>query len=298
MYILPVDAPTGTAVVNVVALTTVNKEDTPLKVTVVVPVKFNPVMVTVVPRTPFIGVNDVMTGAGQKSATDVTIPAGVVTVIFPVVASAGTVAVMVVEFTTVNTAVFALNFTLVAPVKLVPVIVTTVSTAPLTGVKELIVAGMQKSFVLVAVPLTLVTVIFPVVAPAGTVVVIVVALVTVNADETPLNLSAVMPVKLIPVIVTGVLAEPKVGAKDVITGAGEKSAVLIAVPPGVVTDILPMMAPTGTVVVIEVAFTALNVADVVLNFTAVASVKLVPVIVTAVPVRPVTGVKELMVGGK
>ena len=62
--------------------------------------------------------------------------------------------------------------TAVAPVKLVPVIVTAVPVAPLLGLKLVIVGGAPvtlKLLLLVAVPLGVVTLIGPVLAPAGTV---------------------------------------------------------------------------------------------------------------------------------
>jgi hypothetical protein len=84
-----------------------------------------------------------------------------------------------------------------------------------------------------------------------------------------------------------------------------KLAVLVAVPPGVVTEILPVVAPVGTVAVICVAeFTVNDVALVVLNFTTLVvklapltvPLKFVPVIVTDVPTGPKVGVNELIVG--
>ena len=77
-----------------------------------------------------------------------------------------------------------------------------------------------------------------------------------------------------------------------------KFAVLVAVPPGVVTLILPVVAPVGTVAVICVAeFTWNVVALVVLNFTELVvkvapltvPLKFVPVIVTDVPTGPKVG---------
>jgi hypothetical protein len=63
-----------------------------------------------------------------------------------------------------------LKRTPVAPPKFVPVIVTAVSTGPLAGAKEATVGvGMNvKSLSLMAVPPGVVTLIFPVAAPAGT----------------------------------------------------------------------------------------------------------------------------------
>src|SRR5258708_8477614 len=57
-----------------------------------------------------------------------------------------------------------------------------------------------------------VTVMGPVVAPAGTVVVIVPGGFSVNVAATPLNETAVAPVKFVPVIVTPLPTGPKVGA--------------------------------------------------------------------------------------
>ena len=62
-----------------------------------------------------------------NEAVLVPVPAGVVTATGPVVAPAGTVAVIWVSEVTVNVAVVPLNFTAVAPVKPLPVMVTEVS---------------------------------------------------------------------------------------------------------------------------------------------------------------------------
>ena len=64
---------------------------------------------------------------------------------------------------------------------------------------------------------------------------------------------------------------------------------LFAVPPAVVMNIGPLFAPFGTVAVIIVGETTVNLAFEVLNFTAVAPVKFAPVIVTDVPPGPVAG---------
>jgi len=96
--------------------------------------------------------------------------------------------------------------------------------APATGaVMET--AGGVASFttvnmlVLVAVPPGVVTLSGPVVAPVGTVSRIVVAEATVKgAALTPLNVTAVAPVKFVPVIVTMVPSGPLVGVRLVIVG--------------------------------------------------------------------------------
>ena len=70
-------------------------------------------------------------------------------------------------------------------------------------------------------------------------------------------------------------------------GAAEtvNEAVLVPVPAGVVTATGPVVAPVGTVAVIWVSEVTVNVAVVPLNFTAVAPVKPLPVMVTEVSGR-------------
>jgi hypothetical protein len=65
-----------------------------------------------------------------------------------------------------------------------------------------------------------------------------------------LKLTAVVPVKLAPLIVTAVPAGPLAGVKLAIVGATStvKLLALAAVPPGVVTLSGPVVAPEGTVV--------------------------------------------------
>jgi len=60
------------------------------------------------------------------------------------------------------------NVTLVAPVKLVPVIVTWVPTGPLVGLKVCITGVTRKTLLLVSVLAGVVTVTDPLVAPVGT----------------------------------------------------------------------------------------------------------------------------------
>lgn len=57
-------------------------------------------------------------------------------------------------------------------------------------------------------------------APAGTVAVMVVAFTTVNTDVTPLKRTWVIPLKLVPVMVTRVPIPPEVGVKLVMEGEG------------------------------------------------------------------------------
>ena len=57
---------------------------------------------------------------------------------------------------------------------------------------------------------------------------------------------------------------------------------LVSVPSGVVTEILPVVAPTGTTALIEVLVTPLKEAVTPLNLTAEVPVKLVPLMVTVI----------------
>ena len=91
-------------------------------------------------------------GATVKFAALVAVPAGVVTVIGPDVAPAGTVAVILIGELTVNTAEVPLKLTAVAPVRFAPLMTTLVPTAPLAGVKLVIRGATVKLVALVAVP--------------------------------------------------------------------------------------------------------------------------------------------------
>ncbi len=99
------------------------------------------------------------------------VPSGVVTLIDPLEAPAGTVAWIAVAELTVKLALVPLNCTAVAPVKFVPLIVTLVPAGPLPGVKLVIVGGLStvKLLALLALPPGVVTLIGPLEAPAGTV---------------------------------------------------------------------------------------------------------------------------------
>src|SRR5207244_12931165 len=111
------------------------------------------------------------------------------------------------------------------------------------------VTGTVTALALVAVPPGLVTPISPVVVPAGTVVCMAVAEVTVKLALTVLNVTPVAPVKLVPLMVTLVPTGPLAGVKLVIVGGliTVKLPALVAVPPGVVTLIVDVVAPVGPV---------------------------------------------------
>src|SRR5262249_42201746 len=133
-----------------------------------------------------------------------------------------------------------------------------------------------------AAPPGVITVTGPVVAPAGTVVLIVVALVTDAGAATPLNFTVLPPTKVVPVIVTLVPTAPLSGVRLSIVGTTLKVGPSAA-PPGVVTATTPVVAVAGTCVSMCVSsLPPSTVAATPLNFTA-APARLVPWIVTAAP---------------
>ena len=231
------------------------------------------------------------------------VPAGLLTLIGPVVAPAGTVAVICVSELAVNVvAAVPLNATAVVPVNPLPVMVTTVSVRPIVGVKEGIAGATitMKLAALNAVPAGLVTLMGPVLAPAGTVARICVLESTVNVvAAVPLNATAPVPLNPVPVRVTCVPTTPLVGTNEVIAGATMtvKTAALAAVPAGLVTLIGPLVAPPGeTARICELESTVNDMAGVPLNVTAVVPVNPLPVRVTSVPTGPLFGVNEVIVG--
>ncbi|HSL68482.1 MAG TPA: hypothetical protein VK977_10055, partial [Actinomycetota bacterium] len=245
-------------------------------------------------------------GTTVNCAALVPVPPGVVTLILPVTAPTGTVAVIWVAELTAKLARTPPNRTAVAPVNAVPVIVTAVPVRPLVGEKDVIVGAgtvTVKFAALVAVPPGVVTLIFPVVAPDGTFVSIRVPWVfTVYDALTPLNRTAVAPANPLPLIRTEVPTGPLFGENEEIVGAAApvtvKFVALVAVPPGVVTVIFPVTAPLGTIALIRVPapFTENVPADTPPNVTAVAPVRPVPLIVTDVPTGPLDGEKDEIEG--
>lgn len=162
----------------------------------------------------------------------------------PVIAPTGTVAVTVPELLTVKAAAFPLNETVVAPVKLVPLIVTLVPAAPRLGAKEVMAGITVKRVVVTKGPLGVVMVMSPVVAPEGTVVVIVPEGSTEKVAAVPLNETAVAPAK--PVIVTLVPTVPKVGANGLKLIPSRKAMMSsVAVGPIATVLIPPTADPPG-----------------------------------------------------
>ena len=222
----------------------------------------------------------------------------------------GTVKTMVVPLTTVKLVTMKLPMRMtVAPVKLVPVTVTTVPGPPVVGVKLMMVGAggaVTAKVRLLEVPAALVTVTgkLPTVATAaaGMVTASEVAVTLVGVYVTPLKLTVEVAVKPEPAMVRGTAGPPTtwvLGESEVITGVttSVKVPVLVALPPGVVTAMVPLVAPAGTVKMMVVALTTVKpVTATPLSVRAVAPVKFVPVTVTVVPTGPLAGVKLTMVG--
>jgi hypothetical protein len=167
-----------------------------------------------------------------KSVALVTVLMVFVTLILPVVAPVGTIAVIdVAEFTVTEVAVAVLNLTVVVPQNFVPVIVTLVPTVPAVGVNEVIVGAAGavstvKSAVLAVSAAGVSTVILPVVAPVGTAAVTVVSVRPVSVVWlVPLKSTAVAPVNPVPVIATDVPITPHLGVKFVTVEADAGTAV-------------------------------------------------------------------------
>src|SRR5437016_2261686 len=181
----PVVAPSGTVAVIALAEFTVKLALVPLNFTAVAPVRFVPLIVTLVPTAPLVGAKLVIVGGGLETVTVklpalLAVPPAVVTLTGPVVAPAGTVAVIALAEFTVKFALVPLNCTAVAPVKFVPLIVTLVPTGPLVGAKLVIVGAFESGSTpntssSVAVPAYTLPLTGPVVAPLGTVAVIALA---------------------------------------------------------------------------------------------------------------------------
>src|SRR5580765_906009 len=214
---LPVVAPAGTGATMLVADQLVGVAVVPLKRTVLVPCvapKFVPVIVTDVPTGPVVGDKLVMLGATVTVKLTPLLADPTVTTTLPVVAPVGTGATMLVADQLVGVAVVPLNFTVLVPgvaPKFVPVIVTDVPTAPVVG-ERLVMLGTVtvKLTPLLADPPT-VTTTLPVVAPAGTGTMMLVADQLVGVAAVPLNFTVLVPFvapKFVPVIVTDVPTGP------------------------------------------------------------------------------------------
>ena len=154
-------------------------------------------------------------------------------------------------------------------------------------------------------PAVVTTIVFAPTVPAGVDAVIEVASTTTTlVAATPPTVTLLAPVKLVPVMVIAVPAVngPDDGLTLAIVGASTyvNAPVLVTVPPTVVTttSVAPA-APAGVTAVMEVALTTTTlVAGLPPTVTLLAPVKLVPVMVIAVPPAfgPEDGLTLAMVG--
>lgn len=299
--ILPDDPVPTTAVICVDETKLNEAAGVPPKETAETPVRFVPLMVTVDPLTAVAGVNEVIVGVGMKiNPASVAVPPTVVTDTLPDVPFA-TTAVTVVDDTGVNAdAVVPPKLTSLAPVRLVPVMVIVAPLAAVVGVNEVMMGpGINVKPASVAVPVGVVTETLPEELVDATMAVMVVAERNVNElAGVPLKLTAVTPVKLVPVIVMVAPDTAVVGANDVMVGeALNVKPARVAVPPGVVSETEPD-DPAATTAVTWVADTGVkDVAGVPPKLTAVTPVKNVPLIVTVAPLAAVVGVNDPIVGG-
>ena len=161
--------------------------------------------------------------------------------------------------TTENAAGVPLNdtvgskYTAVAPFKPEPARVTAAPIAPLVGEKPVTCGRTTKLVELAAVHGEQVTLIGPVVAAAGAAAEICVLETTVNVAGAPLKMTAVTPMKLVPMMVTEAPAEPLAGEKEMIPGFTVKLPELVAVPAVLVTLMGPLVAPGGTMALSRVS---------------------------------------------
>jgi len=150
----PVVALAGTSTVMLVALQLEGVPAVPLKVTVLEPwdaPKFVPVIVTVAPTGPDVGLKLVIVGTGTTvKLTPWLAWPPTVTITLPVVAAAGTVTFMLVLLQLEGVAAVPLKVTVLEPwdaPKFVPVMVTAVPAAPEVGLR-LVILGAAQALVL------------------------------------------------------------------------------------------------------------------------------------------------------
>ena len=304
----PVVAPVGTcAVIEVLLQVLIVVAAAPSKLTepCVVP-KLVPAIVTAAPTPPEDGDRLLMLGGGiTVNVIPLLVIPLAVTVTGPVVAPEGTCAVIEVllqELIAVAAAPLKLTEPCVVP-KFVPLIVTALPTPPDAGSRPVMFGGgiTVNVIPLLAIPLA-VTVMGPVVAPAGAwavIDVLVQVLIVVAAAPLKLTEPCAVP-KFVPAIVTAVPTPPEAGDRLVMLGGRITVNVTpLLVIPLAVTVTGPVVAPEGTCAVIEVLVQVLIVvAATPLKLTAPFVVpKLVPVIVTAVPAGPKAGDSLEMAGG-
>jgi hypothetical protein len=285
----PVVAPLGTVAVMLVVLQTVVAAVTPLKLTVPLDPKLVPEITTDEPTDPEVGFRPLMLGAGGTvKLTPLLATPFTVTVTFPVVAPFGTIAVILAEFQAVVVAVRPLNVTVPLDPKFVPEIVTDDPGGPDVGLRLLMfgVGSTVKATPLLATEFT-VTTTFPLVAPLGTIAVMLVGFQALVVAVVPLNVTVPLDPKFVPEITTAEATGPEVGFRPLMFGVGStvKATPLLATE-FTVTTTFPLVAPFGTVVVMLVEFQAVVVAVVPLYVTDPVDPNPIPDMVTEAPTGP------------
>ncbi len=281
----------------------------PLNLTVLVPCdvpKFVPVIVTDAPMAPVDGDRFVILGTIVKVDPLLSTPLAW-TVTLPVVAPVGTGAFtnVAVQLVIVVAGVPLNDTEPCVVVKPVPVIETDVPTTPEVGDKLVMLgaATTVNDLPLLPTPLRATTT-FPVVAPLGTVATMDVALqLAMLVAVVPLNLTVLVPCvapKFVPVIVTDAPTAPVVGERLVMLGVGRtvNDEGLLSTPLAW-TITLPVVAPVGTGITIDVALHVPPGAKVPLNETVLEPLvapKFVPVIVTEVATGPEVGDRLVVLG--
>jgi hypothetical protein len=304
----PAVAPFGTKVTILVSVQVEGAATVPLKLTMLAPwdaPKLVPVIVTDVPITPEFGERLVMAGITPKGIPVLVWPF-TVTVMFPVVAPLGTGTTILVALQADGELTMPLKLTVLVPCvapKLDPEMVTDVPTVPEVGETLLRIGGREKGTPLLTWVL-MVTTTFPVVAPSGTGVTILVSLQLEGEASAPLKATLLVPwdaPKLVPVIVTNVPTAPEFGDRLVMLGGGitAKLAPLL-VWPATVTVTFPVAAPFGTGATMLVALQLEGKALVPLKLTVLlpcVGPKFAPVIVTELPIAADAGDKPVILGG-
>ena len=303
---VPVVAPAGTGVTIADALQLVGVAWTPLNVTVLllcIAPKLAPEIVTELPTGPEVTDRLVMLGITPKLIPLLGRPPTVTTTL-PLDAPAGTDVKMDVELQLAGVAGTPPNVTVLVPCdapKLVPLIATAAPTRPELGDTLVIFeTATVNNTPLLACPR--VTTTFPVVVLSGTGATIFVELQLVGVAKIPLNATAALPCvapKLVPLIVTDVPIGPDVGERLVMLGAVTAKLTPALARPPTITTTLPLVAAAGTTATIFVAAQLVGVVGTPLNVIVLVpcvAPKLVPVIVTDVPIGPEVGDRLVMLG--
>ena len=171
------------------------------KRTAIAPERFAPVMVTTVPAAPSAGENSVIAAEDTLNVPVATpVLTGVSTEMSPVTAFGGTATVIEVAVTVVGVVGEPLNFTAVAPVKLLPIRVRTVPAAPEVGLNDVTAGEVVVKQVSLVMGVAFDTMaIGPLLAPPGTAVVISVAdTMEKEFTDLPLNVMSVTSAKFAP----------------------------------------------------------------------------------------------------